>query len=35
MMLTIRPLNQQFVAEVTGVDMRVPPDATLRRTAPR
>jgi hypothetical protein len=35
MTLTIHPLNQKFVAEVTGVDMRVRFDATLRRTAPR
>ena len=35
MTLTIHPLNQQFIAGVTGVDMRVRPDPTLRRTAPR
>jgi alpha-ketoglutarate-dependent 2,4-dichlorophenoxyacetate dioxygenase len=31
MSLTIRPLHPNFVAEVTGLDMRVPPDAALRR----
>jgi alpha-ketoglutarate-dependent 2,4-dichlorophenoxyacetate dioxygenase len=31
MALTITPLNPSFVAEVTGVDMRVPPDAALMR----
>lgn len=29
MALTVRPLHQNFVAEVSGVDMRVPPDAAL------
>ena len=29
MALTIRPLNQRFVAEVTGLDLRVPPGAAL------
>jgi alpha-ketoglutarate-dependent 2,4-dichlorophenoxyacetate dioxygenase len=29
MPLTIRPLHEHFVARVTGLDMRVPPDAAL------
>ena len=32
MTLTIRPLHPTFVAEVTGLDMRVPPGAALQRT---
>ena len=31
MALTILPLHPRFVAEVSGVDMRVPPDAALMR----
>ncbi len=31
MTLTIRPLHSRFVAEVSGVDMRVPPDAAMMR----
>jgi len=31
MALTIRPLHPLFVAEITGLDMRVPPDPALMR----
>src|SRR3954452_16502998 len=31
MALTIRPLHPDFVAEISGLDMRVPPDAALRQ----
>jgi len=31
MPLTIRPLHPDFVAEISGLDMRVPPDAALRQ----
>jgi len=31
MALTIRPLHPTFVAEISGLDMRVPPDAALMR----
>jgi alpha-ketoglutarate-dependent 2,4-dichlorophenoxyacetate dioxygenase len=30
MPLSLRPLHERFVAEVTGLDMRVPPDAATR-----
>ena len=32
MALAIRPLHPHFVAEISGVDMRVPPDAALMRS---
>src|SRR6478735_4817429 len=32
MALTIRPLHPNFVAEISGLDMRVPPDAALMRS---